>query len=1006
MATLTDYAQISGRVYQRTQNNRMYRPDGFTELQWLRDDPITGFSAGVYKKGNEIVIGFTGTNESLIKDFLVANIPAGAGLGTPQIAQAAKLVLKVMAENPGRTISFTGHSLGGGLASVMAVLFNKDASIFDPAPFEPSVRNPSTLSSLQATLALTGYSDSDLEAYFLSAGLLFSSREAKVSSWYVDGEVLVPLRTVGGSIVGDGQETKLTVGGQTAGGVSLHSITLLHALLLSPSFKEAISTKSNAVEQFFDNAFYAKDPQVSNTPDFLTKLLRQHVGDPAAGIQSNNVLDRFAEDLNRIGSSGTTANPNWQKALTAAAMDYYYNKEATNATQFFKLESGAIHFDLKDINATTLKSLPLLKTAASSTTTGGDPFASGSAIANATAWHVQTGGGSMNWQDSAAANDLAIGGASADILRGGQGDDALIGGGGDDLLDGGQGGDVLQGSDGADTLNGGAGADWLYGGAGTDTYQLTSGELFDVIQDSDGNGTLWVDGAQLTGGKKAADNYWISDDGAWGYLLTSGGDLVISKGSSAERITLRDWQSAGGNHLGITLDDTPAPATPQSGARFYTGDQRAPLDANGRYQWGQTTWAADGTLTGGVAEANFADVIYASSSDTGGTVMHGWGGNDALSGSNGRDDIFGDDGDDLIGGAAGSDTIWGGAGNDYLYSAIGLTAPLRVKPDDLWTPPGGQPVIVQGPTWAVIELTVNGLSAYGVFGADLSTMDDAPDVVDGGAGDDRIMGGRGGDRLMGGAGNDVIRGQVGDDILEGGAGDDTLQGDGLTNVPGSYDNTDPAQHGADFIDGGAGNDVAWGQGQNDLLYGGAGNDKLWGDDTEANLAGEFHGDDDLDGEAGDDRLVGGGRNDLLYGGDGDDNLWGDDTESRLAGEFHGDDDLDGEAGTDLLVGGGRNDLLYGGDADDELWGDDTEAKAERPGADLPLGTSISIAARGHPKGAAGLFGIKFWAFETKNRCCRWRIGRHGAMKKTCRTPVKPNRGTAPFSRKGAENHRA
>ena len=170
MTTLTDYAQISGRVYQRTDENRMYKPSGFTEVQWVRDNPITGFSAGVYKKGDEIVIGFTGTNEGMSLDFIMANIPAGAGFGSPQIRQAATLVLKVMADNPGATISFTGHSLGGGLASVMAVLFNKDATIFDPAPFEPSVRSGSTLASLQADLSLTGYSNGDLNAYFLSAG--------------------------------------------------------------------------------------------------------------------------------------------------------------------------------------------------------------------------------------------------------------------------------------------------------------------------------------------------------------------------------------------------------------------------------------------------------------------------------------------------------------------------------------------------------------------------------------------------------------------------------------------------------------------------------------------------------------------------------------------------------------------------------------------------------------------------------------------------------------------
>ena len=99
-----------------------------------------------------------------------------------------------------------------------------------------------------------------------------------------------------------------------------------------------------------------------------------------------------------------------------------------------------------------------------------------------------------------------------------------------------------------------------------------------------------------------------------------GGDPVISQGSSLDRITIRDWQGSAGNHLGIVLDDTPAPVTPQSGALFFTGDQRAKLigietrpglcPASARYNtyaWSETTWAADGTLFGGVGQAGFAD---------------------------------------------------------------------------------------------------------------------------------------------------------------------------------------------------------------------------------------------------------------------------------------------------------------------------------------------------------------------------------------------------------------
>ena len=142
MATRDEYVQMSGRVYSRTRPNSMFVPDGWTEQIWLRDTAITGFAAGVYRSGNEIVIAFTGTNASKLADTLFANIPAWLGISSPQVAQAAALVMDVMHANPGAEISFTGHSLGGGLASVMAVLFDKQASVFDPAPFERTVRNP------------------------------------------------------------------------------------------------------------------------------------------------------------------------------------------------------------------------------------------------------------------------------------------------------------------------------------------------------------------------------------------------------------------------------------------------------------------------------------------------------------------------------------------------------------------------------------------------------------------------------------------------------------------------------------------------------------------------------------------------------------------------------------------------------------------------------------------------------------------------------------------------
>ena len=47
MATHLEYAQLSGRVYNRTDENRLPVPDDWSEMTWRSDDPITGFSAGV-----------------------------------------------------------------------------------------------------------------------------------------------------------------------------------------------------------------------------------------------------------------------------------------------------------------------------------------------------------------------------------------------------------------------------------------------------------------------------------------------------------------------------------------------------------------------------------------------------------------------------------------------------------------------------------------------------------------------------------------------------------------------------------------------------------------------------------------------------------------------------------------------------------------------------------------------------------------------------------------------
>ncbi|WP_446470838.1 phospholipase [Xenorhabdus stockiae] len=93
------------------------------------DDSSTGFQAGIYRNKGLYIVSFTGSNE--IKDFM-ASIRQGLGYNEAQYNQAvdlAKSALKAFGEN----VIFTGHSMGGGLASMAALTTGKPAVTFNSA---------------------------------------------------------------------------------------------------------------------------------------------------------------------------------------------------------------------------------------------------------------------------------------------------------------------------------------------------------------------------------------------------------------------------------------------------------------------------------------------------------------------------------------------------------------------------------------------------------------------------------------------------------------------------------------------------------------------------------------------------------------------------------------------------------------------------------------------------------------------------------------------------------
>ncbi len=130
------YALMAGRAYfdTRADINRFPISQGWVEFNHRALN--SGFEATTFTDGAEIVISYAGSGPGL-SDW-DANSGLALGLGSGQLREAALYYPEVKSANPGATISFTGHSLGGGLAALMGIFFDEQAVTFDQAPFSAS----------------------------------------------------------------------------------------------------------------------------------------------------------------------------------------------------------------------------------------------------------------------------------------------------------------------------------------------------------------------------------------------------------------------------------------------------------------------------------------------------------------------------------------------------------------------------------------------------------------------------------------------------------------------------------------------------------------------------------------------------------------------------------------------------------------------------------------------------------------------------------------------------
>jgi hypothetical protein len=118
-------SSIAGLAYHE------YPPDYFNGWKRFATSPLnaSGFFAVAYKKGDDIIIAYRGTN-SLVGD-ISADLSFVSGTWHQQFSDAAKFTNDIKKNNSGSTVYVTGHSLGGGIGQLMSKMFNLSGITFE-----------------------------------------------------------------------------------------------------------------------------------------------------------------------------------------------------------------------------------------------------------------------------------------------------------------------------------------------------------------------------------------------------------------------------------------------------------------------------------------------------------------------------------------------------------------------------------------------------------------------------------------------------------------------------------------------------------------------------------------------------------------------------------------------------------------------------------------------------------------------------------------------------------
>lgn len=183
---LRAHALLAQDVYADSPNP----PDGYrvateADLRALNLDPSLlasgDFRARVYATGEgantEYVVSFRGSQSW--GDW-VSNVQQGVGVDSAHYRAALAIGERIGRSDLAGQVSFTGHSLGGGLASAAAVASGRPADTFNAA-------------------GLHGDTIDDANAIRTANG---TTTSAQVDAWYVESEILSALQDGGDRIIG------------------------------------------------------------------------------------------------------------------------------------------------------------------------------------------------------------------------------------------------------------------------------------------------------------------------------------------------------------------------------------------------------------------------------------------------------------------------------------------------------------------------------------------------------------------------------------------------------------------------------------------------------------------------------------------------------------------------------------------------------------------------------------------------------------------------------------